>query len=122
MRVAGFGFRAGADVASLREALRAAGGADGVVALATVADKAGAAALLALAEELALPIRGVTREAMARQVTVTRSERVLARFGTGSVAEAAALAAAGAGARLLGQRVVSADATAVAAIAEGTGQ
>ena len=53
---------------------------------------------------------------------MTQSDKVAEHFGTGSVAEAAALAAAGAGARLLGPRAVSADATAVAAIAEGTEQ
>jgi cobalt-precorrin 5A hydrolase len=39
-------------------------------------------------------------------------------FGTGSIAEASALVAAGPGARLRGPRAVSADGTATAAIAE----
>jgi cobalt-precorrin 5A hydrolase len=49
---------------------------------------------------------------------MTQSARVRERFGTGSVAEASALAAAGPGARLLGPRVISGDGLATAAIAE----
>ena len=120
MRVAGLGFREAASVASLRDALAAAGGTEGVVALATVDEKTGALALQALAVELALPIRGVTPATLAAVETQTRSDRVAALFGAGSVAEAAALAAAGPAARLLGQRAVSRDGMATAAIAEGT--
>ncbi len=58
--------------------------------------------------------------ALAAQPVLTRSERVAERFGTGSVAEAAALAAAGPGARLVAPRVVSTDGMATAAIAERT--
>ena len=119
MRVAGVGFRQAASVASLRDALRAAGGTDGLAALATAEAKAGAAVLEALAKELALPIRGVTPEAMAAVETLTRSKRAIEMFGAGSVAEAAAMAAAGCGARLIGPRTVSADGLATAAIAEG---
>jgi len=54
--------------------------------------------------------------------TLTKSEFVKARFGTGSVAEAAALAAAGRHARLISTRTVSQDRTATAAIAEGEGE
>jgi hypothetical protein len=39
VRVAGFGFRRGATLASLRDALAAAGGAEGLTALATAVDK-----------------------------------------------------------------------------------
>jgi cobalt-precorrin 5A hydrolase len=68
---------------------------------------------------LAVPVIAVPAEAMRQQKTLTRSDRVRTLFGTGSVAEAAALAAAGPGARLRGPRAVSADGTATAAIAEG---
>jgi cobalt-precorrin 5A hydrolase len=121
MKIAGIGFRETADISSLRSALMSAGGTDGVMALATVADKAEAQALLALATELHLPIRAIAPDALAAVETLTRSERVAARFGTGSLAEAAALAAAGSAARLLGPRAVSADGMATAAIAEGDG-
>ncbi len=121
MKIAGIGFRETADISSLRSALMSAGGTDGVTALATVAEKAEAQALLALATELHLPIRAIAPDALAAVETLTRSERVAARFGTGSLAEAAALAAAGPAARLLGPRAVSADGMATAAIAEGDG-
>ncbi len=118
MRVAGLGFRSRATAASLADALAAAGGP--VDALATAADKAGAAAICDLARGLGLPLIAVGPAALAAEATLTRSARVAARFGTGSVAEAAALAAAGPGARLSGPRVVSADGLATAAIAERT--
>ncbi|MFN3576060.1 MAG: cobalamin biosynthesis protein [Tabrizicola sp.] len=117
MIVAGFGFRSGATVAALREALTRAGGPGGVTHLATVAGKAGG--LAGLARELGLPVVAVPDAALRGQATVTRSQRVAARFGTGSLAEAAAFAAAGPGARLRGARAVSADGMATAAIAEG---
>lgn len=53
--------------------------------------------------------------------TPTQSELVAEKFGTGSVAEAAALVAAGPRARLIATRAVSRDRTATAAIAEGDG-
>ena len=120
MKIAGFGFRKVVSVASLREALEAAGGAEGVVALATAEEKAGALALNALAAELRLPVRAITPAALAATKTLTQSNRVATRFGAGSLAEAAALAAAGPGARLLAPRAVSLDGMATAAIAEGT--
>ena len=122
MRIAGMGFRKTAGIDSLRSALLAAGGTDGVVALATAADKAEARALIALAAELRLRICAIAPTALAAVETQTRSDRVAARFGTGSLAEAAALAAAGPAARLVGLRAVSADGMAAAAIAEGIEQ
>lgn len=119
MRIAGMGFRTAAGTDSLRSALMAAGGTDGIVALATAAEKAQAQALIALAAELRLPIWAIAPGALAAVETQTWSDRVASRFGTGSLAEAAALAAAGPAARLLGPRAVSADGMATAAIAEG---
>lgn len=120
MRVAGFGFRSTATGRALREALMLAGGTDGLTALATADTKAGAAVLTSLAQALNLPILAIPPAAMATQTTTTHSPRVHALYGTGSLAEAAALAAAGPGARLLGPRVQSQDGTATAAIAERT--
>lgn len=120
MRIAGLGFRKGAALGSLRDALTAAGGAEGVVALATAAEKADDAILKALASELRLPVRGIAPAALAAVETQTRSARVTQRFGAGSVAEAAALVAAGPGARLLRPRAISRDRMATAAIAEMT--
>ncbi len=119
MRVAGIGFRAQATVASLADALTRAGG--NVALIATAEDKVGAVQLRALAAGLALPLVGVGPATLATQVTLTRSERVQERFGAGSLAEAAALAAAGPGARLLGPRVISGDGLATCAIAERNG-
>jgi cobalt-precorrin 5A hydrolase len=122
MKVAGFGFRHDVSLASLREALAAAGGPDGLAAVATVSDKADAAALKLLARECNLPIKAVPADMLADIETPTRSELIMEKFGTGSVAEATALAAAGRRARLIATRAVSQDRTATAAIAEGDGE
>jgi cobalt-precorrin 5A hydrolase len=119
MKVAGFGFRAEASEAALRDALARAGGGQGLSALATAADKA--EALAGLAAALDLPVLALDRAALERQPVATRSAKVEALRGTGSLAEAAALAGAGPGARLIAPRAVSADRTAAAAIAEGIG-
>lgn len=116
MRVAGFGFRAEASEASLHDAYARAGGGAG--ALATVAEKALAPAFAGFAKATGLGVLVVSAEDIAGTQTLTRSGRVAERFGAGSLAEAAALAAAGPGARLLGPRAVSGDGMATAAIAE----
>ncbi|MBB4369288.1 cobalt-precorrin 5A hydrolase [Bradyrhizobium sp. cir1] len=121
MKVAGLGFRKDVTLASLREALLAAGGAEGLAAVATVSDKADADALKQLACECGVPIRAVPAETLAGIDTLTQSKFIAEKFGTGSVAEAAALAAAGPRARLIATRAVSQDRTATAAIAEGDG-
>ncbi|MBR0796417.1 cobalamin biosynthesis protein [Bradyrhizobium jicamae] len=122
MRVAGLGFRRDVTLDSLREALVSAGGSEGLAAVATISDRADTAALKLLARECNVPIKVVPREALAGIVTPTRSTLVQAKFGTGSVAEAAALAAAGRHARLVSRRAVSQDRMATAAIAEGDGE
>lgn len=111
--VAGFGFRESATAASLADALTRAAGGRVVGVHATVADKADA-----LAAALGKPVMPVAPEMLAPQPTLTSSAASLDARGTGSVAEAAALAAAGPGARLLGPRVVSADGRATCALAE----
>jgi cobalt-precorrin 5A hydrolase len=121
MRVAGLGFRKEATIESLRDALVAAGGARGLDALATATDKAEAAVIVALARELGLTIKSVPVELLARVETATHSARIETMFGTGSLAEAAALAAAGPRARLVSLRTISRDKAATAAIAEGEG-
>ena len=112
MIVAGFGFSTRASTASLRDALEKCDTA--VDAVATLADKA--EALRPLAVELGLPMIAVTG---ALPETPTQSEHSLAERGVGSVAEACALAAAGAGAYLRGTRVISDDRLATCAIAQG---
>lgn len=121
MKVAGLGFKKNVTLAALREALAAAGGADGLAAMATVSDKADTEALRLLARQCGVPIKAVPADVLAGIATPTQSPRISEKFGTGSVAEAAALAAAGPGARLIATRAVSRDRTATAAIAEGDG-
>lgn len=117
MKVAGLGFRSSAGVESLRAALAAAGG-QGADALATSERKAGAPAMQALAAETGLPLLALPEDLLAAQTTLTESARVRRLTGAGSLAEAAALAGAGPGARLLGERAVSADGLATAALAQ----
>lgn len=118
MIVAGFGFRKSVPLSSLRAALALARqGQPPVDALATPADKG--PVLTPLAEALGLPLIAVTPEALAAAPTRTCSGASLSTRGTGSVAEASALAAAGAGARLVTPRHISPDRMATCAIAEG---
>ncbi|MTH34485.1 precorrin methylase [Paracoccus limosus] len=120
MRVAGFGFRTAAPTAALAEALAGAlarAGCSGQVdALATSHAKAGAPAIRELAQQAGLPLLAVEVAGIA---TPTQSPRVAALCGTGSLAEAAALAALAPGARLLAPRALSQDGMATCAIAQG---
>ncbi|AUQ53497.1 Cobalamin synthesis G [Phaeobacter inhibens] len=121
MKVAGIGFRAAATAADLQAALALTG--EHVDALASVAEKAGAPVMQAFARSIGLPVIALREQDIAGEQTLTCSPRIKARFGTGSLAEAAALVGArhgvpGAKARLLAPRVVTADGLATAAIAE----
>ncbi|MFN3279228.1 MAG: cobalamin biosynthesis protein [Paracoccus hibiscisoli] len=87
MRIAGIGCRPGTPLADLSAALQAAGGAD---ALATIPDRA--PEIRPLADALSLPLHLVQVAGIA---TPTGSPRILALHATGSVAEAAAIAAGG---------------------------
>ncbi len=116
MRVAGFGFTTSAGLASLQAALSRAGVA--VDAVATIAGKA--TGLAPLANALGLPLIAVSPTDLAAHERAG-SARVSGLYGTGSVAESAALAAAGQGARLVVGRITSPDGQAVVAIAEGQG-
>lgn len=117
MKVAGFGFRAGATEQSLADAFQACGAR--VTALAAPEDKAVANTFVAYAKALGLPIVAVSQEALAQQETRTQSAASRAARKTGSVAEAAALAGAGIGARLVTSRQISQDRMATCAVAEG---
>lgn len=112
MRVAGVGFRAAATAEEITAALAPLGRLD---ALATLPAKA--AALRAAVAPLGLPVRAVE---VAGVPTPTRAPRILAAHGTGSVAEAAALVAAGPGARLAVPRCICPGGVTVAlALSEG---
>ena len=116
--VAGVGFRAGTApdeiLALVRRALHEAHLLpEALTALATAADRASAPNFLTAAAALDLRPLAIAPTALvlADAQVVTRSERIAASRGVGSVAEAAALAAAGPGARLLLPRIASAGAT-----------
>ena len=117
MIVAGFGFRGSVGVSSLRDALAATGAVPTLIA--TASGKAAHPELMALAEELDVPVMGVSEEDMAKQTTLTKSAASEAAYNTGSVAEAAALFAAGRGAVLERSRCISTDRLATCAIAKG---
>ena len=117
MIVAGFGFRQGVPHDSLAEAFARAAAGHSVDRLATLATKA--EDLAAFARALGRPLMMINAVAMQQQTTLSQSQVSLAHKGTGSVAEATALAAAGAGAYLLGPRVISTDGMATCALAKG---
>ena len=110
MIAAGFGCRRNTDaeaiVAAYRAAL-AAHGVGGADVMATAADKRGEAGLEAASRQAGLPLRHFSPEALAAVAggSLTRSAASLAATGLPSLAEAAALAACGAGGRLLGPRI-----------------
>ncbi|EJW12847.1 cobalamin biosynthesis domain protein [Rhodovulum sp. PH10] len=126
MMVAGVGFRRGTSAAAIIEAVQAALADAGRAgqkpdALATAAFKADEPAFCEAAEKLGVPLVAVTTaklESVAEKL-LTRSERVKDAVGTASVAEAAALAAAGRNARLAGPRVATKSATCALAIGDG---
>ncbi len=119
MIVAGFGFTSRATADSFAQAL-AATGYDGALArIATPADKADAPPMRLFAETRGLPIAAIPAEDVARTLTHTQSQPSQKARQTGSVAEAAALAAAGPGATLLIARCISTDRMATCAIAKG---
>lgn len=116
MRVAGIGFRQDAPLDTLRGVLRAVEALGGPAeALASLPEKAADARLQSLAAERGLPLYPV---AVAGLATPTRSLRIMARHGTGSVAEAAALAACGPGAKITVARITAPDGMATCAMAE----
>jgi cobalt-precorrin 5A hydrolase len=86
--------------------------------LATAADRADEPAIRAVAATLGVPLIGVSAEALIAMDArvVTRSARITATRGVGSVAEAAALAGAGPGATLILPRIASAGATCALAL------
>lgn len=119
MIVAGFGFRSGVNSESLADALARAAGAMHPDLFATIEAKGDDPAMSKLASQTLTPLQCVPRATYLAQETLTHSKASYEAHGTGSVAEAAALAAAGPGARLLGPRQISTDRMASCAIAIG---
>jgi cobalt-precorrin 5A hydrolase len=124
--VIGLGFRDEAGAQSIGEVLAAAAAHAAMPGRASVIavpeDKVAHPGLRLAAQTAHLPIEAVASDALRAADThvATRSAQVTKHRGVGSVCEAAALAAAGPGARLVVSRIVSADrhATAAAAIME----
>ncbi len=115
MVIAGFGCRAGATVASFREALAATGvRPDG---LAVPEDRA--ALIAGFAQGEGVSVVAITADQLSGIDTPTQSDLSLTHRGVGSVAEAVALAAAGPSARIIVARVISSDRMATCAIAQG---
>ncbi|MCM3564736.1 cobalamin biosynthesis protein [Hydrogenophaga intermedia] len=122
--VAGLGFRHHTSCHALRQVLEQAVQSAQhdqhvpmlLQALATAQDKCDHPALAQLAAELGLPVASVPL-AYVRAQSTQPSPHAPARYGFQSLAESAALAAAGQGAVLASRRHISADGTATAAIA-----
>jgi len=125
MIVAGVGCRRGATAPDIEAAIRAALERAGIAAsaldcIATAASKRAEPGIKAAAANFGLTIVLVPRAELeaAAPRAATHSARVLALTGTPSVAEAAALAAAGPSARLIATRLVSGAATCALAASE----
>ncbi|MCE9664391.1 cobalamin biosynthesis protein [Halomonas sp. M5N1S17] len=114
--VAGFGFRRGARLAPLIDALERIEAQYGAV------DRLAAAqSMLPLVQALGrvrgIAVIAVADAALPTATTITHSRHSVQARGTGSVAEAVALLAAGPGAVLIGPRLISTDRMATVAVA-----
>ena len=123
MIVAGIGCRRGAPAPDIEAAVRAALVRANITAgeldvIATIAAKRGEVGIQAAAEKLGVCVIVVSEADLktASDRPATRSERVLALTGVPSVAETAALAAAGPAARLISPRLVVGAATCALAV------
>ena len=127
MIVAGVGCRAGASAREIEAAIAAAldraglaAGELGIIAISSA--KAGEPGIVAAASGRGVKLVVVPQAAFeaAGARVVTHSERVLKLTGVPSVSEAAALAAGGPDARLIGPRIAVGPATCALAIAGDT--
>jgi cobalt-precorrin 5A hydrolase len=123
MIVAGVGCKAGASAREIEAAIGAALSQAGLESaslslIATSSAKAHEAGLAAAAKDRGLKVVFVPQVDLeaAGSRTLTHSERVLAATGVPSLSEAAALAAAGPGARLLAPRTAVGPATCALAV------
>ena len=118
----GVGCRAGvageAIAALARRALAKAGAPQGEVGMFTLAAKAYEPGLIEAARLLGVALTLLPLEALAAQAEriVTPSAAARARFGAPNIAEAAALAGAGVGGRLLSPRLAADGATCAVAL------
>jgi cobalt-precorrin 5A hydrolase len=126
MIVAGIGCRRGTPATAIAAVIDAALARAGMTnkaldIIATPAEKGSEPGIAAAASALGVPLILVPKNDLesAGERAVTRSERVLALMGVPSVAEAAALAAGGAAARLLVSRIAIGPATCALATTGG---
>jgi cobalt-precorrin 5A hydrolase len=127
MIVAGIGCRRGASVAAITQIVEAALvecrlQPPALNALATAAAKGDEPGIRDTAQRLSLPLILVAANDLARAVdkALSCSQRVLDLKGVPSIAETAAIAAAGRNGRLLAARISNKEATCAIAIGEGT--
>ncbi|MQY43203.1 precorrin methylase [Epibacterium sp. SM1969] len=118
MKIAGLGFRRSVTPAALADALAQLG--TDVDQIAVLETKAQVAGFARFAPSSDIPVVALNEADIKGIKTQTQSTRVYARFGTGSVAEALAIAAARqyGSARLICPRYITADGSATAALAE----
>lgn len=116
MIVAGIGYRSGAMPDDLQVAMALLSRApDALACLDTKAE----GPLQHVADAINLPLITLSEAQIAGIPTLTCSPRIKARFATGSLAEACALAAAGPGARLIQPRLIGPSGHVTIALAEG---
>ena len=108
-------------VAIVRRALADCPDVEGERRLFSLADKRGEPGLTAAAEVLGFNLDFLPRETLAAETSrlLTHSAAAQQQFGLASVAEAAALAGAGTGGRLLGPRLAANGATCAIALRRG---
>ena len=126
MIVAGLGFRNGTTADELEQVVRLALGsfdvpADRLRAIATASTKATEPVVPELGRRLATSVVACSLDELAGMAgrVPTQSQRVASAKGVPSIAEAAALVAAGRNGRLLGKRIATRQATCAIAIGEG---
>ncbi len=122
--VVGVGFRLGTtaeEIAALVRQAMALHGAERIDLLATEAGKAGEPGLQEAAQRLSVALAACAAADLQRVTDrlLTRSARVQEATGLPSIAEAAALVAAGRNGRLLGPRLASARVTCAIAVGDG---
>lgn len=118
MIVAGIGFQTSATPKALQSAYDLAcktAGIQGVDALASISEKTCSPVLQKFSADKSLPLQSVNVTGV---ITPTQSARIQSLYGTGSVAEAAALICAGPTARLICPRITSLCGRVTIAIAE----
>ena len=123
MICAGFGFRSQAPFESFLEVLERLKKehliSGPIGAIATIAHKAMAPDFRNLSAQKGLAIIAVHPDDITRQKTQSFSQNAMDLYGTGSIAEAAALAASGSNACLLGPRIICAHRMVTCAFAKG---